>query len=51
MAPEDVRSMRRVRVATSLRAIDLQPIIDAAARYHEIDRAFSAQELIFPGVP
>ena len=50
MTQDDVRSWQG-RVATSLRAVDLQPIIDTAVRYHEIDRAFPAQELIFPGVP
>jgi len=51
MTPDDVRAIRRVYAATSLKAADIQPVIEAAYRYHEIDRVFPAQELILPGVP
>lgn len=51
MSVDDVRAIRKVYAATSLKAADIQPVIDAAYKYHEIDKVFPAQELILPGVP
>lgn len=51
MSPDDLRATRRVKVATSLRPALIQPVIEAAAKYHEIAAPFPAQEMIFPGAP
>jgi NitT/TauT family transport system substrate-binding protein len=51
MSPDEIRSMRRVRGSPSLRPALIQPVIDAAAKYHEIEKAFPAQEMILTGVP
>lgn len=51
MTPDEIRASRRVPATPSLKAAQIQPVIDAAARYHEIDKAFPAQELILPGAP
>jgi ABC-type nitrate/sulfonate/bicarbonate transport system substrate-binding protein len=41
-----LKMQRTIHPQTVLRAQDIQPIIDAAAKYKLIPRAFSAQELI-----
>ena len=51
MTVDDVRTIRKVYAATSLKPADIQPVIDTAYKYHEIDKVFPAQELILPGVP
>lgn len=45
--PERYRGFPRVVFGTALNAADLQPVIDAAARYQTIAKAFPASELIF----
>jgi NitT/TauT family transport system substrate-binding protein len=37
----------RAQIATSLEPADIQPVIDVAAKYHLIERAFPAAEMIF----
>lgn len=51
MTPEDIKAMRKVRTAPNLTPGELQPLIDVAAKFHELDRPFPASEIIFPGVP
>lgn len=51
MSVDALKSTRRVRVATSLQASQIQPVIEAAAKYHEIAAGFPAQEMILPGAP
>ena len=51
MSLDALKSTRRVRVATSLQASQIQPVIEAAAKYHEIAAGFPAQEMILPGAP
>jgi hypothetical protein len=41
-----IKSMTRATTAIKLDPHDLQPLIDAAARYKLIERAFPAEELI-----
>jgi hypothetical protein len=41
---------QRAYIATTLNASDIQPLIDVAAKYAFIPRAFPAQELIDPSV-
>jgi NitT/TauT family transport system substrate-binding protein len=43
---DDVHKMTRGVFATTLRAADIQPVIDVAAKYQMIDKPFPAQELI-----
>lgn len=42
--PDVIRKMNRLTNATSLQASEIQPAIDAAAKYKFIDEAFSAKE-------
>lgn len=44
--PESVRTMNRVTWATTLEPRLMQPVIDAAARFHIIERSVPARELI-----
>lgn len=44
--PETIRRMVRSTAGAVVEARDIQPVIDAAARYKVIDKAFPAQELI-----
>jgi NitT/TauT family transport system substrate-binding protein len=39
----------RAQIATSLEPADIQPVIDVAAKYHLIDKAFPAAEMLFTG--
>ena len=50
--PEDlVRKMPHVQIPLSLRAAELQPIVNVGTKYHVIPAPFNAQDFIFPGVP
>ena len=49
MTPAEIRASRRVPATPSLEVAEIQPVIDAAARYHEIERPFPAAELLLPG--
>jgi len=51
MSIDQIKATRIVRSATSLRANQIQPIIDAAAKFHEIAAPFPAQEMILAGAP
>lgn len=44
--PELVRKMNRTILATSLDVKEIQPVVDAAAKYKVIERAFPASELL-----
>jgi ABC-type nitrate/sulfonate/bicarbonate transport system substrate-binding protein len=46
ISPDVIKSMTRATTAIKLDPHDLQPLIDAAARYKLIERAFPAEELI-----
>ena len=48
---ESLKQSRPIRVPLSLNGTLIQPLIDIAARYHEIPGRFSAQEMILAGVP
>ena len=48
---ESLKQSRPIRVPLSLNGTLIQPLIDIAARYHEIPGGFSAQEMILAGVP
>jgi ABC-type nitrate/sulfonate/bicarbonate transport system substrate-binding protein len=41
-----IRASTRVRFATSVDARQIQPVLDAAYRYHKIDRQLKASDLI-----
>jgi len=45
--PKVYASMARVEFAAALDPRDIQPLIDAAAKYKAIDHAFPAQEMIY----
>ena len=45
--PKVYASMARVEFADTLDPHDIQPLIDAAAKYKAIDRTFPAQEMIY----
>jgi NitT/TauT family transport system substrate-binding protein len=45
---DDVHKMTRGVFGTTLKASDIQPVIDIAAKYQMIEHPFSAQELIDP---
>lgn len=51
MSIEQLKAVRVVKAATALRPAQIQPIVDAAAKYHEIAAPFPAQEMILPGAP
>lgn len=46
ISPDVIKAMTRATTAVKLDPRDLQPLIDAAARYKLIDKAFPAEELI-----
>lgn len=48
---ETLRKMRKVKSGTTLDADDVQPLIDAAAKFHEIPKAFPAAEIMLAGAP
>jgi NitT/TauT family transport system substrate-binding protein len=47
IAPDVLRKMRQIKDAQVLGAGQIQPVIDAAARYGEIPAAFPASEMVF----
>ncbi|MBV9438585.1 MAG: ABC transporter substrate-binding protein [Candidatus Eremiobacteraeota bacterium] len=49
--PEALHHMAHPYIYPSLATAPIQPVIDAAAKFHEIPEAFPARELIFPGIP
>ncbi len=44
-----LRQWTRAQIATSLGPADIQPVIDVAAKYRFIDKAFPATEMLFAG--
>ena len=48
MAPERIASMARVTLAASLDARQIQPVLDVAYRYGQLDRQVNATEIMFP---
>jgi hypothetical protein len=44
---ETLRKTPRPRFPPALSAALIQPVIDAAAKYHELPATFRAQEMIF----
>jgi NitT/TauT family transport system substrate-binding protein len=47
---ETLRKMPPPRFPPSLTAASIQPVIDTAAKYHELPAAFRAQDMIFAGL-
>ena len=47
MEEAKLRQWTRAQIATSLGPADIQPVIDVAAKYHFIDKAFPAAEMLF----
>lgn len=48
--PDVISRMNRLTNATEVRPGDIQPAINAAVKYRVIDKAFSAGELLIPGL-
>jgi NitT/TauT family transport system substrate-binding protein len=48
---EALRAMRKVKSGTTLVADDIQPLIDAVAKFKGIPKVFPASEIMFPGAP
>ena len=48
MTPERIASMTRVAFATSLAPRQMQPVLDVAYRYGQLDRQVNATEIMFP---
>jgi NitT/TauT family transport system substrate-binding protein len=44
---DTIRHMTRINVSTSLDPAQIQPVIDAAAKYHMISKSFPAKELFW----
>ena len=51
LSPETLQKMVHARVSTSLSPELVQPVIDLAARFHEIPAPFRAQDMLVPGIP
>lgn len=51
LSPETLHNMVKLYTPPGLKAADLQPVIDAAAKAHEIPAPFQAAQMILPGVP
>jgi NitT/TauT family transport system substrate-binding protein len=51
LTPETLHNMVKLYTPPGLKAADLQPVIDVAARAKEIPAPFQAADLILPGVP
>ena len=51
LSPETLHDMVKLYTPPGLKAADLQPVIDAAAKAHEIPAPFQAAQMILPGVP
>ncbi|HXP94803.1 MAG TPA: ABC transporter substrate-binding protein [Candidatus Binatia bacterium] len=45
------QALRTQKRATSLNPAQLQPVIDAAAKFHEMSAAFPARDVLMPGAP
>jgi hypothetical protein len=48
VSPETISHMTRTEIGTTLDPRELQPVIDAAAKYKLIASAFPAREMIAP---
>lgn len=48
MTPERIGSMTRVSQATSLDARQIQPVLDVATRFGQLERAVNATDVMFP---
>ncbi len=48
---ETLRTMHQIKGGTTLVAEDVQPMIDAAAKYHAIPNVFPARDMLLPGAP
>jgi NitT/TauT family transport system substrate-binding protein len=52
MTPEvAAQALRTQKRAASLNPAQIQPVIDAAAKFHEMSAAFPARDVVMPGVP
>jgi len=51
LTPDVLRKTPVVKVFPTLQGAMLQPLLDAGAKYKELNRPVRAQELFFPGVP
>jgi NitT/TauT family transport system substrate-binding protein len=51
LTPDTLRVMVHLYTPPSLRAPLFQPVIDAAAKEHEIAAPFNATDMFFPGIP
>lgn len=52
MTPEVAQqALRTQKRAASLDPAQIQPVIDAAARFHEMSASFPARDVVMPGVP
>jgi NitT/TauT family transport system substrate-binding protein len=51
LPPETLRSMVKLYTPPGLSAAALQPVVDVAARAHEIPASFAAGDMILAGVP
>ena len=51
MAPEIIAKMVRVTAGTELVPAQIQPAIDASAKYGTLKKAFPAREIIDPNAP
>lgn len=51
ITPEVLRRMHPPRNAETLNPAWIQPVIDAAAKFGDIPKAFPAKEILLPGVP
>lgn len=49
--PETLAKMVHVRVPTTFTAAQVQPVVDLAAKEHEIPNAFHAREMMLAGLP
>jgi NitT/TauT family transport system substrate-binding protein len=48
---ENLATLPKAIVPTSMRSVVLQPVIDAAVHFKAISTPFKAQDIIFPGAP
>jgi len=51
LSPETLHNMVKLYTPPGLRPGDIQPVVDAAARAHEIPASFPAADMILQGVP
>lgn len=50
-SPDTLRSTVKLYTPPTLNASSIQPVVDAAAKAHEIPAPFPAADLVQPGVP